>query len=309
MAQARGSTVRVIGATCGVAERAAAMHDGQVGLLPPPPPDDDDRRRSLAGGSPGAEHPRRTDGFRNADLLGLRIPDDLRGLEDEIRAVQAELGIFPGLEDSATSRRARLFRRLRHWPPPGGLGRSLLVGPIVAVTLLLIAGLVALLPATGPGATRRIPAPARLASPAQPPGTVGGLLPDVGLDSPMGAVPARGLRPAVLMLVPDNCNCPALVHDMVGQVAEYPGIGAALVGSGDPSVAQLAVAREGGNGRLPALVDRSGALARAYHGGPPGSAPTVLIVAPDGVLIDPPLAFTPGTRLEAALLPLGQLRA
>ena len=116
-------------------------------------------------------------------------------------------------------------------------------------------------------------------------GTVGGLLPDVGLESATGVVPARGLRPAVLMLVPDGCNCPALVHDLVGQVEEYPGIAAALVGSGDPGVARLAVQRDGGNGRLPALVDRTAALARAYHGGPPGSAPTVLVVAPDGILV------------------------
>jgi hypothetical protein len=258
------------------------------------------------------------------------VPDDLRGLEDEIRAVQAELGIDPVLAAGPVTRRGRLNARLRRWwgrrfgyrptAPfgrgpmgqsglfPRGLGRSLLVGPVVAMTLLVIAGLVALLPATGPSTVRRPPVPARLATPASPPGSVGGLLPDVGLESPTGTIAARSLRPAVLMLVPDGCACPGLVHDLVGQVQEYPGLTAALIGSADPATRHLAVQRDGGNGRLPALVDRSSALARAYHGGPPGSAPTVLFVAPDGVLTSPPLVFGDGTRIEAELLPLSQLR-
>lgn len=302
----------------GVAERPAARHDGGVGLLPPPPPDDDDRSRSRAVGGFGPDPTRPVD----ADLIGLRVPDDLRGLEDEIRAVQTELGIDPDLVAAPTTRRGRLLARLtrrahrrrslgpleRGWPPPAGLGRSLLVGPIVAVTLLVLAGFVALLPATGPKPARGTGA-TRLATPSQPPGTVGGLLPDVGLDAPTGVVPARSLRPAVLMLVPDGCACAGLVHDLVGQVEEFPGIAPALVGSGAADVAQLAVARDGGNGRLPALVDRSGVLARTYHGGPAGSVPTVLIVSPDGTLTEPPLAFSAGTRIEAALLPLTRLRS
>lgn len=299
-----------------MAEAADAMHDGEVGLLPPPQPDDDDRSRSVAGGRNGGDAARPSD----ADLLRLRIPDDLRGLEDEIRAVQAELGVDPGLR-APTTRRGRLVARLtgrarrrrfaapgeRGWPAPAGLGRSLLVGPVVAVTLLLVAGLVALLPATGPRSDRG-PVAVQLASPSQPPGTVGGLLPDIGLDAPMGVVAARSLRPAVLMLVPNGCACAAAVHDLVGQVEEFPGISAALIGSGDAGTAELAVARDGGDQRLPALVDRAGVLARTYHGGPAGSAPTALIVAPDGTLTEPPLVFTAGTRIEAALLPLVHLK-
>jgi hypothetical protein len=300
------------------------MHDGGVGLLPPPPPDDEDRRRFLAG-APGGAAP-----LSDSQPLGVTVPDDLRGLEDEIRAVQAELGIDPVLAAGPVTRRGRLIARLRHrwgrrfghrstvsfgrtsggqsWPFPLGLGRSLLVGPVVAMTLLVIAGLVALLPATGPGPARRAPTPARLATPALPPGSVGGLLPDVSLESPTGTIAARSLRPAVLMLVPDGCACPALVNDLVGQVQEYPGLPAALVGSADPATRRLAVQRDGGDGRLPALVDRTTALARAYHGGPPGTAPTVLFVAPDGILTSPPLVFSSGTRIEAELLPLSQLR-
>ncbi|HSP37400.1 MAG TPA: hypothetical protein VLR26_06580 [Frankiaceae bacterium] len=284
-----------------------------MGLLPPPPPDDEDRSRSLAEGSRGTDRPPVTE----SEILRISVPDDLRDLEDEVRAIQAELGIDPALVDPLTGRRARFAAWLRRRagrnrpasPASPGLGRSLLVGPVVAMTLLVIAGFVALLPSTGTAPTRAAPAPAPLAAPTQPPGTVGGLLPDVGLESATGVVPARSLRPAVVMLVPSGCNCPTLVHDLVGQVEEYPGISSALVGSGDPGVAELAVQRDGGNGRLPALVDRTGALARTYHGGPPGSVPTVLVVAADGTLTAPPLAFTADTRLEADLLPLGQLRA
>ena len=56
-----------------VVEWAPAMHDGRVGPLPSPPPDDDDRRRSLAGGSPGAEHPHPHRGSSDPDLLGLYV--------------------------------------------------------------------------------------------------------------------------------------------------------------------------------------------------------------------------------------------
>lgn len=301
-------------------ERPWSMHDGGVGLLPPPPPDDEDRRRFLAGAHGGATP------LSESQPLGVTVPDDLRGLEDEIRAVQAELGIDPVLAAGPVTRRDRLNARLRRrfdrrsvaalgrssrgqgGPFPLGLGGSLLVGPVVALTLLVIAGLVALLPATGAGPIRRAPTPARLATPASPPGSVGGLLPDVGLESPAGTIAARSLRPAVLMLAPDGCDCPGLVHDLVGQVEEYPGLTAVLVGSADPTTRRLALQRDGGDGRLPALTDRTSALARTYHGGPPGSVPTVLFVAPDGVLTSPPLAFSSGTRIEAELLPLSQLR-
>jgi hypothetical protein len=292
------------------------MHDGHVGPTPPSPPDDEDRRRRAAGRSRGSERPPLTD----TGAFGV-VPDDLAGLEDEIRAVQHELGIDPRCwADGWRGRRARLVARVRRQagvrrgkaPANGtatpGLGRTLLVGPAVAVVLLLIAGLVALFaPATAQPA-RRSPAPERLATPAAPPGTVGGLVPDVLLTSATGAITpisARTLRPAVLMLVPDGCACVGLVHELIGQVEEYPGLSAALVASGlDPAVPRMAVVRDGGDGRLPALIDAHSVLATTYHGGPPGSVPTLLFVAPDGILTQPPLVFDRGTRIESSILPL-----
>jgi hypothetical protein len=106
------------------------------------------------------------------------------------------------------------------------------------------------------------------------------------------------------MLMPDGCACPDLVHQLVGQVEEYPGVFAAVIGSGrDPALAQMAQDRNGGNGRLPALVDHSGELARTYHA-ESGLAPTLLFVAPNGILTQPPLVFRGDTRIEGAVLPL-----
>lgn len=245
------------------------------------------------------------------------MPDDLRGLEAEILAVQAELGIVvPAPEPLRGFRgwRARLrHRTARHglapassgWPPPAGLARSLLVGPVLAIVLLSVAALVALLPASARNTTGRQSAPVpALAAPSQPEGSVGGLLPDLTLGGSAGPVPVRSLRPAVLLLVPERCDCPALVHEVMDQVEEFPGVSAAIVGSGSADLTRLAVARDGGNGRLPVLTDPAGTLFRTYHGGPPGTVPTLLFVAPDGQLSSQPFAFTPGSRIEAQLLPL-----
>ncbi len=296
---------------------------GDVGLLPPPP-DDEDRRRT---GDDGPRDAAPVTGAVQPDdprVAGVVVPDDLRGLEAEILAVQAELGVVlpppPPLHGLA-GLRARFRRRPtqahqtglapldRSWPPQGGLARSLLVGPILAMVLLSVAALVALLPASTRGNLQRQPANvAALASPAEAVGTVGGLLPDLTLAGPAGPVAIRSLRPSVLLLVPDRCNCAALVHEVMGQVEEFPGVSAALVGSGSPDLTKLAVARDGGDGRLPVLVDPAGDLARTYHGGPAGSVPTLLFVAPDGRLSSAPLAFIPGSRIEAQLLPLVLVR-
>jgi hypothetical protein len=296
-----------------------------VGLLPPPP-DDEDRRRA---GDDGSRDAAPVTGAVQPDdprLAGVVVPDDLRGLEAEILAVQAELGVVvpaPSPLGRWDRWRARLRltsrrnRSSRHglapvdgsWPPPGGLARSLLVGPVLAFVLLSVAALVALLPASSRGTapeSTRVPA---LAAPTQAVGTVGGLLPDLTLGGAAGPVPVRSLRPAVLLLVPDRCDCPALVHQVMGQVEEFPGVSAAIIGSGSADLAQLAVARDGGNGRLPVLVDGAGSLARTYHGGPAGTVPTLLFVAPNGRLTSPPLAFIPGSRIEAQLLPLVLARA
>lgn len=277
-----------------------------MGLVLPPPSDDDSGRRPDRG-----EHRTDLPPLDTSRPLGIVIPDDLTGLEDEIRAVQDELGIRP----PPGNRRERLHRWLQRRagvrrapgapPPPGGLVRSLLVGPVVALVLLIVAGLVALFPPSSMHSGRRPGTAQRLATPLQPPGTVGGLLPDVQLVADRVQIPSRSIRPAVIMLVPDGCACPDLVHQMIGQVEEYPGLSAALVGSGrDPAVAGFALARNGGNGRLPAYVDRGDVLARTYHANQPGGAPTVLFVAQDGVLTEPPLVFSAGTRIEAATLPL-----
>src|SRR5690348_17212780 len=121
---------------------------GSVGALPLPPSEDDDGRRRNGGGPERLSA--RDASATNSDPARVVVPDDLSGLEDEIRTVQAELGIDPRCwEPGWSGRRARFVDRLRGGPrrrrsmvdPEASLAmRPLLVGPILAGILLLVAG-------------------------------------------------------------------------------------------------------------------------------------------------------------------------
>lgn len=118
----------------------------------------------------------------------LVIPDDPRDLAAEAIIVRAELELDP------------------RWP---GRARQRLplAGPTVALAIMLIVAISSLLMAISPMA-KEPPTPAPLAASAELPGTVGGLLPDVELlDAHRVPVALRSVRPTMLLLVPDACDC------------------------------------------------------------------------------------------------------
>jgi hypothetical protein len=229
----------------------------------------------------------------NEDLLHVVVPDDLRELDAEVAAYRREL-------DAARrhDRRQRLRDRFTPRWARGGLP-----SPLFTAVLLVIATTGLLLSVFAPVTQqpqRQLPV-STLAHPAQPPGMVGGLLPDVQLIADTSQIGTRVIRPAVFILVPSGCQCASLIRQIVGQANEVPPAPyTVLVSQGkDTTAVRLADAKDGGRGLPLGVRDQDGVLARTYHASP--TAPTLLLVGADGVLTAPARVFHDGDRLESAL--------
>jgi hypothetical protein len=147
---------------------------------------DDEDRRQDGDGSPVGGDP-----FSLDDLV---IPDDLRELDAEVRALQRER--------RAQARAAGLRRLL----PPGRWRQYGMSGPIVIGVLLVLAGIASLMLMFPARRTATKPAP--IATGVRPPGQEGGLVPDVMIHRADGDVlPLRDYRPAVVALLPASCGC------------------------------------------------------------------------------------------------------
>lgn len=214
------------------------------------------------------------------------VPDDISELADEVAAYHRE---------QRAARRPTLSRHL------GGTGWSKrLVVPLMAL-LILCAGvsgsvLASLAPHFGPA-----PSAQPLAHPNQAPGTVGGLLPDVSAKSLDGTtVRLLALRPAMFVLVPNNCDCPRILDSLAGHAEEV-------------SLPMVLVATNSGRGQLPVLIskmhvgspqgliDNTGTLWADYR--PTGI--TVLLLAPNGRVPYPALhRVTAGAVLDDQLFKL-----
>lgn len=231
------------------------------------------------------------------DLAGLSfvVPDDARELSgdrDQWLAespVEREWTSTPQPRSPAAARRRRLT-----------ITAALLIGSLLVVALSgTLAGLLS--PTTSPKAP-----PSPLATPAPAPGQVGGLLPSTTLVQSGEPVPARALRPAVIVLLPDACNtCVDLVRELRRQAAEF-GYPVNLVGGLDQSQQLSDLGTALGSYRLNVLSDPDDTFASTYG----LSVPTLILVRDDGLVVDivrdPPVSL----RLEAVLATLsGELAA
>jgi hypothetical protein len=230
------------------------------------------------------------------DLLRIVIPDDLRELDAEVTAYRREL---------EAARRSERRRRWRHRFTPSW-ARGGLPSPIFTAVLLVIATTGLLLSVFAPATqerSRQTPI-SSLAHPRQAPGTVGGLLPDLQLVTDASPVNTRAIRPAIFILVPAGCQCVAQIRNIVGQANEVPPPPyIVIVSQGkDTTSVKLATAVDDGRGDPTGVRDVNGVLARTYHAST--TAPTLLLVAGDGVLTSAPKVFHMGDRLESALSPL-----
>ncbi|WP_163513685.1 hypothetical protein [Fodinicola acaciae] len=197
----------------------------------------------------------------------LVVPDDASALAAEAEQVRAEL--------RAERRRRRWEKVLRgrRWERYG------MSGPLVILVLVVVSSIAALLIAVLPTTAPRVPQAAPLARPATSPGLPGGLLPDVQLHRVDGsAVALRGIRPAVVLLVADACDCQSVIEAYIDATAA-PRLELLVVGEHRrPAVPELAMSR------IVGLTDPAAALTRALpvHSHP--GQPTSVLVRDTGVI-------------------------
>lgn len=220
------------------------------------------------------------------------VPDDASSLARDAEALRRER--------RASARRDRL-RRLAAGRTGVGVG-----APLVLLVLLLVGGVAALPVVLRPDLSADAP-PRPLATPAVPPGEVGGLLPETVLDTPAGPLAARGsARPGVLVLVPTGCRCDELVDGAVAQAREFTRNVRLVIDGREPGADEEAVRlrRAVAGGATRSGTDPSGALAQAYG----ARGVTLLAVGQDGVVLDVLRDVRPGQRLEARLMVLPDLQ-
>ncbi|NHC15013.1 hypothetical protein [Motilibacter deserti] len=193
---------------------------------------------------------------------GFAVPDDARELDADRQA---------WLRDQ---RRARARRRLLSGPP-GSARPTLLLLLLVAALVSGVSAVSVMLVPRPP--QRQLPLAATYARD----GDVGGLLPDVRLQTPTRTVPVRAIRPAVLVVLPTtDCACAELVRETV-QRAGVAGVGTWLVlPERDAAGEELAATARQSRGM--AAVDPSGAIGRAVG----ATGPVLVLVAADGVITE-----------------------
>ncbi|WP_131788041.1 hypothetical protein [Protofrankia symbiont of Coriaria ruscifolia] len=285
---------------------------------PPPPASGDDGNRPGHGDDPHAYLPHQHwGGLSPLDpRLNVRIPDDLSELDDDVAAYRAELRsqrrreridrLVPGLRNrrDRLHRHDRLHRVDRRGEPAGRAGGRPrhTSGAAVALLLIVLAALGAMVPLILAHPRPLAPQGAvPLASTTALPGTVGGLLPEVTLNTARTSRSATDLRPALIVLLPVACECPDAVHEIVGQTREGTPIPTYLVAPwiDDPSLDSLVRQPDAAARLAVGYSDPGSSLARLYRADP--RQPTLLLVAADGRLVQSPRTFTVGDRLEGWL--------
>lgn len=222
------------------------------------------------------------------------VPDDIRELQPDVDAYHREL--------RAARRRQRWQRwtggrTWRRWSFPIGV----MTGALALATAVF--GLLAVDGATGHSG-RLTPLP--LATPTVADASVGGLLPDVVLTSTQGRpVAARGLRPALIALLPAHCDCVQLLSSLAGQADEVQ-LPIVIVGAGMPDADIAALPGQIRHDQVLTMYDEAGLLASSVR----ADGVTAVIVRRDGVIAHIARQVTPSTRLElplqvAFLLPPG----
>jgi hypothetical protein len=200
------------------------------------------------------------------------VPDDPRELAAEAETVRAELWI---------EERARAQPRVS------------LSGPLIGLVLMLVAAIGSLVIVVLPYTPDR-PTPAPLATPGVAAGRLGGLLPDVMLNDDLGRpVAIREIRPTVMLLMPEGCQCDDVATDLV-RVSGETRLPVQLVGADQPPNRPAAAPRD----RVFTLSDATGAVSKAVGQGPV-AGPVAVLVRANGVIA----AVVPGVRDASQLRP------
>jgi hypothetical protein len=213
------------------------------------------------------------------------VPDDIRALQADVDAYHREL---------REAGRSRLVRRLtasRAWrhgaKPVSVIGAALALAGVVFTVLTL----------GDPGVGRRALPTAVATAPLASIGAVDGLLPDLTVRTVTGQPRSvRGLRPALVALVPSQCDCAALLESLAGQAET---VGASLVVVAPAAVDAEVAALSGRihSGRVSTYFDPSHALADIYS----ATGITLLVVSPDATVSHVMSNVQPGVHVEAQL--------
>ncbi|NHC46829.1 hypothetical protein [Motilibacter aurantiacus] len=222
------------------------------------------REDARADAGPRADAASRTDGWEGWSLelpAGLVVPDDASALDKD------------RLEWLREQHRARSRRRWLAGAP--GARRPTLLLLLVIAALVSSLSTVTVMLAPRP-AQRQLP----IAASTVADGQVGGLLPDIRLETPVRMVEARAIRPAVLVVLPtDGCTCEGLVRETARRAGAAAGIATWVVlpARTDAGEELAATARRSGG---MAAVDRDAVIARSLA----AAGPTLALVHADGVI-------------------------
>jgi hypothetical protein len=225
------------------------------------------------------------------------VPDDARELARDVEAWRRE--------ERWRRRRERIERLSLPVPRRAGRRRGRRAGttvPIIAlmvVAVALFAATATLVTARGSAPTRP-PVPLQLAAPSAAPGSPGGLLPDATLTTDTGVTAARDLRPGVVGIVTQGCDCRDAVEALARRAATnaLPLYLIGAVAQRDDLDKLMAVSPP----NVHALIDESGAFTTTYV----PSGLTVVPVHADGVTAAVVRDFTPETSLGPVLASLKQ---
>jgi hypothetical protein len=141
-------------------------------------------------------------------LEGVVVPDDLRELQSDVDAYHREL------RHTARRRRMERITGTRAWQ------RMALPAAVAVGSLTIAAAVFSILTLGHPTRTAGPPPDPIATAPSAGVGQVGGLLPDITVRTPEGAMQLRDLRPALVALVPLQCNCTSLLSNLAGQAEE-----------------------------------------------------------------------------------------
>lgn len=218
------------------------------------------------GGVPPAEDRHGPFSDLPPEWASLVVPDDASALDAEAAQVRAEL--------------AR-ERRRGQWHLTVLSGRWTRYGlsaPLIGLVLLVLASFASLLVVVLPGGSPLAP-PAPLAQPPVAPGRAGGLLPDVSLRDARGQpLPLRDVRPGVVLVVADRCDCAALIEEYTAATAEAR---VRLLVVGETVLPDLPTQLV--RGRVVAVTDPGRLLAAGLDPAPSGQ-PAAVLVESDGTI-------------------------
>jgi hypothetical protein len=136
------------------------------------------------------------------------IPDDLSGLDDEVRAVRAELQLTRPQTRWQRFKARPGVRRLRR------LGAAGVRAPVLIISMAVLVTVASLFASAWPGPARS-PATQRTANTTDDPG---GALPALELLDPDGRTVALRERLPAVVLLTEGCDCDRLIADVTGAV-------------------------------------------------------------------------------------------